>query len=428
MMIRMLLVFLLLIGAGTAVGQQTLVPQTNDILADNQEDPELPTPKAIDQPIPEGSDEEAADEEAADEEAADEEAADEEAADEEAADEEMADQEAADQEAADEEAADEEAADQEAADQEAADQEAADEEMPVEQPSDEERLEDDPADPSIEQPMDEQDGEQAAILEVIDSFVLAFNRGDAKSLAAHWTEQGVFVTAEGERWQGPAQIETRYGEYFAQVEGARLELDDVHIEVQSPSVAVETGIARVIEPGRTPREFDYAVIHVRTSEGWKIDSVREVEVLQPPGREQWMQQLDWMVGQWVDQDGRSDIRTTCRWATNRSFLVQTFRVFVEGRVDFEGTQIIGWDPRAQTIRSWLFDSDGGFGVGRWSGSEASWTVHMLQILSDGRVGSSTSIYERIDDSTVTFRSVGRQVDGTILPNVDPVTFLRTTED
>ena len=284
------------------------------------------------------------------------------------------------------------------------------------------------AEPDVEQPMDEQDSDHAAILDAIESFVQAFNRGDAQSLAAHWTEHGDFVTAEGERWKGRQQIEERYVEYFARVEDASLELEDAQIEFQSPSVAVERGVARVIAPGWMPVESEYTAIHVRTYEGWKIDSVREVELPQPPGRDELMQQLYWMVGQWVDQDEHADIKTTCRWATNRSFLVQTFRVFVEDSVDFEGTQIIGWDPRAQTIRSWLFDSDGGFGAGRWSGSEGRWTVQNLQILPDGRIGSATNIYERIDDNTVSYRSIGRQVDGTILPDIDPVTIVRASED
>jgi hypothetical protein len=93
-------------------------------------------------------------------------------------------------------------------------------------------------------------------------------------------------------------------------------------------------------------------------------------------------------------------------------------------VDFEGSQIIGWDPHSQTIRSWLFDSDGGFGVGRWSGAGDRWTVQSLNVLPDGRRASATNIYERLDENTVRFRSIGRQVDGELLPNIEPVTVTR----
>ena len=46
--------------------------------------------------------------------------------------------------------------------------------------------------------------------------------------------------------------------------------------------------------------------------------------------------------------------------------------------DLEGTQVIGWDPAAGTIRSWMFDSDGGFGEGTWSKKDNSWIVKFSQ--------------------------------------------------
>jgi uncharacterized protein (TIGR02246 family) len=282
--------------------------------------------------------------------------------------------------------------------------------------------------PMDEEPTDGEDGDKAAIRETIDSFLAAFHQGDAKALAAHWTEHGDFVTSSGERWQGQQQIEERYAAYFADAENARLELLETQIEVQSPSVAVETGIARVVAPGALPVDSEYKVIHVRTSAGWKIDSVRETDLPGPPSREERLQELDWMVGQWIDRDENAEIKTTCRWATNRSFLVQTFRVFVEDRIDFEGTQIIGWDPRAESIRSWTFDSDGGFGAGRWSGEDGRWTVQTLYVLPDGRLGSATNVYQRLDDGTVSYASVGRQVEGKILPNIDPVVVTRVTDE
>ena len=60
--------------------------------------------------------------------------------------------------------------------------------------------------------------------------------------------------------------------------------------------------------------------------------------------------------------------------------------------DLEGTQVIGWDPAAGTIRSWMFDSDGGFGEGIWSKKDNSWIVKFSQVLPDGRKASATNIY------------------------------------
>ena len=93
-------------------------------------------------------------------------------------------------------------------------------------------------------------------------------------------------------------------------------------------------------------------------------------------------------------------------------------------MEFEGTQVIGWDPHASTFRSWVFDSDGGFGVGRWFGEGDRWMVRKLNILPDGSRATATNIYNVIDENTVQFRSIGRQVDGELMPNIEPVTMSR----
>ena len=260
------------------------------------------------------------------------------------------------------------------------------------------------------------DAERSAIQTAIDAYVAAFNKGDAKALSGLWTEQGELITAAGERWQGRQQLEEQFAQYFATIKEAKLELQDTQIELQSPHVAVETGIARVLTSGQEPSETKYRVTHLKTADGWRIDSVREDEApTAPPSHYDQLQELTWMVGQWSDIEGNAQIDTSCRWSTNQNFLVQTFKALVDGRVDFEGTQIIGWDPHAETIRSWTFDSDGGFGVGRWSRGEGRWTVKTLHVLPDGRRGSATNIYEIVDDNTVRYRSIGRQVDGELMP-------------
>jgi uncharacterized protein (TIGR02246 family) len=269
------------------------------------------------------------------------------------------------------------------------------------------------------------DSDEAAIRVAIESYVAAFNQADAAALAKHWTENGQFVTPAGVTLQGHQQLEDDFSAFFQENENAKLELIDTKIELVSPSVALETGLARLIAPDQEPKETDYRAFHVKTVEGWKIDSVREQDrpVAAPSHYEQ-LKDLEWMVGQWIDADGGSTVTTNGRWTKNQNFITRSFKVFVSDRVDFEGTQVIGWDPHRQTIRSWLFDSDGGFAAGRWTGSGQRWTVQTLSVLPDGRRASATNIYELIDSDTIRFQSIGRQVDGELLPNIEPVTIVR----
>ncbi len=266
--------------------------------------------------------------------------------------------------------------------------------------------------------------EETAIRAAIASYADAFNKHDAAALAAHWSADGEFITPAGKTITGRADLEKDFTAYFEEAKDAKLTLGEPTIQFLSPAVAVEQGSALVVATDREPVETDYEAIHVKTAEGWKMDSVREQEYVAPQSHYDQLQQLEWMIGEWVDADEEATVETVCRWTKNNNFITRSFRVHVEGAIDLEGTQVIGWDPRAETIRSWMFDSEGGFGAGAWSGEGNRWTVRSLSVLPDGRSGSATIVTEKIDDNTYTFHTIGREVEGELLPNIGPIKVVR----
>ena len=58
------------------------------------------------------------------------------------------------------------------------------------------------------------------------------------------------------------------------------------------------------------------------------------------------------------------------------------------------TQRIGWDPLARQFRSWEFDSEGGFGEGRWSRDGDRWVVKHTGVRPEGTTASATNIMIR----------------------------------
>ena len=90
-----------------------------------------------------------------------------------------------------------------------------------------------------------------------------------------------------------------------------------------------------------------------------------------------------------------------------------------------GMQIIGWDPAAKQIRSWVFDSDGGFAEGRWARKENRWYVTTTGTLPDGGNASSVNVITQVDDGQFKWQSVNRTVGGQLLPNVDEVVVVRS---
>ena len=266
---------------------------------------------------------------------------------------------------------------------------------------------------------------EPAIRKAIDSYLSAFNAGDAAAVAGHWKDDGEFTLPSGKKLTGQEELKATFAEYFENSKGAKLELLNTSVSMLSPNVGIETGIARVISPDGNISDTQYQAVHVNTKSGWKIDSLEESETPElPPSHYEKLKGLEWMIGEWVDQTEGATITTNCRWTSNRNFLVRSFKVAVDDGIEFEGTQVIGWDQTKKTIRSWLFDSDGGFGVGIWTQNGDSWVVRTLNTLSDGRQASATNIYKLVDDQTMTFRSIGRQVDGELMPKMAPITVTR----
>ena len=73
------------------------------------------------------------------------------------------------------------------------------------------------------------------------------------------------------------------------------------------------------------------------------------------------------------------------------FLIRTIVEQSDGQVSRAGTQIIGWDPRSEHIRSWDFNADGSFGDGTWSKNGGDWLVKSSQTLASGEAASGKDV-------------------------------------
>jgi uncharacterized protein (TIGR02246 family) len=262
---------------------------------------------------------------------------------------------------------------------------------------------------------------EAAIRKAVEGYVVAFNKRDAKALAALWSPEAVYTNPlSGEEVVGRDAIEKQFIGVFAEVKEAKLEVTTLSINFVSPNVAIEQGTAKVIVPEETPELTQYTAVYVKRGEEWLLDRMTEEGVPNILSHYERLKDLEWMVGSWVDQDEESKVTTECSWTKNNNFLTRSFTVQVGDQIEMAGMQIIGWDPLEKKIRSWVFDSDGGFAEGSWKKQGNQWHIHQTGVLPDGRKSSSVNVITYIDDNTCTLQSVNRVVDGEILPNIDEV--------
>src|SRR5262249_12360474 len=128
----------------------------------------------------------------------------------------------------------------------------------------------------------DQAADEAAIRKSDAAYVEAYNKEDAKALAALWSPEAVYVDPEtGEEAVGRDAIEKEFAETFAAIKDAKLEIEPSAIKFLSPNVAVESGTARVISPGAEPDESTYTALFVKRDGNWLLDRVTEDETEAP---------------------------------------------------------------------------------------------------------------------------------------------------
>jgi uncharacterized protein (TIGR02246 family) len=274
--------------------------------------------------------------------------------------------------------------------------------------------------------------DEAAIRKSDEAYVSAYNRHDAKAIARMWSPEAIYVDPEtGGQAIGREEIEKEFADTFAGLKDARLEIKVNSIKFLSPNVAVENGTAHIIRAKGEPDRSTYSALFVKREGKWLLDRVTEEEPPAPaPSNYDHLKELEWMVGSWIDNDddNQTTIQTDCNWAKNKNFLTRSFAVVIRDQVDMAGMQIVGWDPVAKQIRSWVFDSDGGFAEGKWTHNGDRWLIHQAGTLADGRKSSAVNIIKKLDHNSFTWQTVQRSLGGDVLPDVPPVTIIRKLGD
>ncbi len=269
---------------------------------------------------------------------------------------------------------------------------------------------------------------ETAIKNTIQSYVEAFNKGDAEAVAAHWKKDGDYITATGEVFTGQEQLKAAFKAFFKNNEGIKIEVTPLAIYVDGKDKAIEEGLATTTRSGEEPETTRYVTAYVKENGDWKISKVKEILPMGTAPNHEKLEPLEWMIGDWVDEDQGGRLETSCYWSADGNFIVRAFAVSVGGLTTFGGKQIIGWDPAANQIRSWVFDTNGGFGEGTWSKQGESWHVNSTLVLNTGEKASSINILTPIDKDSFTWQSTAREVGGVPLPQTPKVTVVRTPAD
>jgi uncharacterized protein (TIGR02246 family) len=254
--------------------------------------------------------------------------------------------------------------------------------------------------------------DEKAIRSLTAAFVEAFGKGDAKAIAALFTEQAEAIDADGAAIRGREALEAHYAERFVANPGEKLETTIELIHFLAPEVARQDGRSKLIPTngGGPPSTSKYTATFVKTQGRWLVASIRELDDFTISHHER-LKELEWLVGEWLEETGDAVISTRFAWSDDENFLLRSYDIRVEGKPDIKGTQRIGWDPLTKQFKSWVFDSKGGYGEAYWNRNGDQWVIKSSGVRADGLTTSATQVVTRINKDRMLWKSTDRTLGG-----------------
>lgn len=254
------------------------------------------------------------------------------------------------------------------------------------------------------------------------TFETAFNQHDAKAIASLWQEDAVHrQTAIAGSLKGRAAILAAYEALFQSDPQAKLAITVNSFREISPEIASVKCSTQLLHTDKSISFSRLSALLAKSGDQWLISEVEEADVpASAAGSPSALQQLDWLVGTWVDAGEKATVSNHVSWIIGGNFLSRQYQINTPQGFSQSGMHIIGWDNEHNVIRCWQFDGDGSFGEGTYEQTGPStWRCPMVVKLVDGRRASYSQVIERVSNNELKLSLVNMEVDGQVLPGSGP---------
>jgi uncharacterized protein (TIGR02246 family) len=268
---------------------------------------------------------------------------------------------------------------------------------------------------------DNREADRAEIQAQAERFLKAFEGGDAGRVAAFWTAEGELIGDDGTAYRGRAAIEKAYRELFGTKGKRHAEIDRESLRFPSQDTAIEEGHFKVRVDKGEPTQSRYSILYAREGGKWLMAVVREW-----PAEPVSVRDLEWLIGTWAAKRDDAEVQTTYEWMWNKSYIRVEFTIRQKDRT-LRGFQMIGVDPASKELRTWTFESEGGFGEATWTRDGKKWVLDSAGRLGDGSTMAATILLTPLDPDSFTWQAIKRSIDGEEVNDLPPVKVTRVKQ-
>ncbi len=258
--------------------------------------------------------------------------------------------------------------------------------------------------------------DEQAIRATTKAYLDALTKGDSKALAAFWTADGEFFDDQGDAHPA-SELAAEAEEAIGQGPQPKMKVTASKIRFLTAEVAAEDGASEVELPdtkGATPVRGQFHAIWIKQAGRWRLASLCEVASESPTDAR--LSELGWMVGEWTAESGGIRLEVTVDKSATGTFLLRDVTAIDGGKVVLRGSQRIGVDPLTRKLKSWSFDSDGGYDEATWTKEGDSWVGQATGVLPDGRRTSDTTVITFDGQDSYTRKVLANRIEGEPAPD------------
>lgn len=249
--------------------------------------------------------------------------------------------------------------------------------------------------------------QSAAIRKTVADYCEAFNKGDVQAIANYWAQDAEYTSDTGTETKGRAAISAMFRKFLAEHKGAKMNLTIKSVRFLRSDVALGEGMSEVTTAeGSDKGRFTAA--WVKSDGHWLLTSARDLpsegEAVNPAHG------LNWIAGQWQSEGKGTPVSMTAKSVLGKMFMQLEFAI---KRPDGDLTvlYLFGYDPVSDQVKSWTFDSAGGYGEALWTREGNQWVGQAAGVLPDGGSGTTTYVVKYVDDDNFVLVMRDREVAG-----------------
>jgi uncharacterized protein (TIGR02246 family) len=257
--------------------------------------------------------------------------------------------------------------------------------------------------------------DDASIRAAVEQYEKTLKTGDLKAILSNWTADADFTDEDGKVFQGRDAIGKLFQENLKELKAGKSALKIESLRFLTPEVVTMSGAVEFTRPEGVIETNRFSAVWTKKDGRWLIASARDLPDREGLAGERGMKELQWLTGDWTAEDRGTTVKLSVRPELSGKFALMRYEI--KGPKEaLTVLQLLGYDPIQGALRSWAFDSRGGFGESLWSRENAVWTSESVGVLPSGQTGSAVNYVRILSPNSFMWQSTRREVEGQPIPD------------